>query len=220
MNLKNAFRYQNKLGNMLNQCTILLSSKPNLTKITETHLRSKVVKEDEDLVITNDNSGEDLIGNINNLMGFAMYLLAQKELLTKAIRKAKIEASMDIDGETSMNQSRQNLAKAFSYMADLKASENVITGGGSGVKFNADGEQVTYRCDLKRVISIDYDRNKVKSNLKALSKKANETSEAIDAALVTATVDYDPPFDVDDTIVSIFNAWVEANPPETEETEG
>ena len=213
MNLKNAFRYQNKLSQMLNQCTAALSIRSNLTKTQETHLRSKVVKEDEDVTIVTDNSGEDLVGNINNLMGFTMYLIGQKEALTKAIREAKMAADMDVDGETALNQARQTIAKALSFMADLKASETTIAGGGNGVKFNADGEQVTYRCDLKRVVSINYDRNQVKSNLKALTKKANETSEAIDAALITTQVDYDPPFEADDTIVSVFNNWVDANAP-------
>ena len=45
----------------------------------------------------------------------------------------------------------------------------MIPNGGTGYRFNTDGNQVSYRCDVKKVTTINYDRNKVRNHLAALN---------------------------------------------------
>ena len=40
-----------------------------------------------------------------------------------------------------------------------------------------------------------------------LSKKSDETSAALDAALVNTSVEYEPPFDVNETFAEAFEAY-------------
>jgi hypothetical protein len=47
MNLKEAFRYQNKLQHLMDEATDILSDDRNITKTQNTHLRSKVMAEAE-----------------------------------------------------------------------------------------------------------------------------------------------------------------------------
>ena len=57
--------------------------------------------------------------------------------------------------------------------------------------------------------TINFDRNRVKKMCADLSRKADETSAALDAALVNTTVDYEAPFDVNDTFSEAFDIFVE-----------
>ena len=81
---------------------------------------------------------------------------------------------------------------------------------GVGYRFNNEGNQVSYRCDVKRVTTINFDRNKIRKMCADLSKKSDETSAALDAALVNTPVEYEAPFDVNETFAEAFEAHMSA----------
>jgi len=110
-----------------------------------------------------------------------------------------------------LNGKRQEIAGLLRRMAGLRASETLIAGGGTGYRFNNEGNQVTYRCDVRRVVTINFDRNKVRRMCADLSRRADEVSAALDAALVNTQVDYAAPFDVNDTFAEAFEAYLEAS---------
>ncbi len=59
-------------------------------------------------------------------------------------------------------------------MNDLRSSEVTLSNGGTGCRFNAEGNQISYRCDVRRVTTINFDRNYIRSELgKAGQKSAN-----------------------------------------------
>ena len=62
----------------------------------------------------------------------------------------------------------------------------------------------------KRVTTIDFDRNKIRKMCADLSKKSDETSAALDAALVNTPVEYEAPFDVNETFAEAFEAHMSA----------
>ena len=109
-----------------------------------------------------------------------------------------------------LNALRQSIARTFRQMNSLRSSEQIISGGGSGYRFNTDGNQVSYRCDVKRVVTINFDRNKVRKELEKLDKKSDETSAQLDLCLVTSKVDYDPPFDVNSSFAEAFEGFMGA----------
>ncbi|MBQ7480009.1 MAG: hypothetical protein IJT01_14120 [Selenomonadaceae bacterium] len=49
-------------------------------------------------------------------------------------------------------------------------------GEGRGYVFNKDGNQTEYFYDIDRILTIDYDRNKVRDMAKALHREAEEIS--------------------------------------------
>ena len=118
------------------------------------------------------------------------------------------DLSAGLDGEVGLNARRQEVAAVFRRMAGLRASETLIPNGGTGYRFNNEGNQVSYRCDVKRVVTINFDRNKVRKMCGDLSKKADDTSNALDAALVNSKVDYVAPFDVNDTFADVFESFI------------
>ena len=66
---------------------------------------------------------------------------------------------------------------------------------------------MSYRCDVKRVTTIHFDRNKIRKMCAQLSRKADAVSAELDAVLITTQVDYAPPFDVNDTFAEAFGVF-------------
>ena len=208
MNLKEAFRYQNKLQSFMDEAQNILDCDANVTKVENTYLRHKVMPEAEDETVLATPETE-YYGQITGIAQFLLYLLGEKESLFAAIRTAKDTLDIDMDSEVSLNASRQSVAHTFKRMNDLRSSEQTISNGGNGYRFNAEGNQISYRCDVKRVTTINYDRKVIRAELGKLNKKADETSTKIDLCLVTSKVDYVPPFDVNASFAEAFEAYME-----------
>ena len=208
MNLKEAFRYQNKLQSFMDEAQSILDSDSNVTKVENTYLRHKVMAEaeDETVLVAPDTEYAE---QITEIARFLLYLLHEKSLLAAAIRRAKDALEIDMDSEVSINAARQSIAHTFKHMNDLRSSEQTISNGGTGYRFNAEGNQTSYRCDVKRVTTINYDRKVIRAELEKLNKASDEISTKIDLCLVTSTVDYVPPFDVNVSFAEAFETYTE-----------
>ena len=114
-----------------------------------------------------------------------------------------------MDSEVGLNRQRQELAEVFRHMTTLRNSEKTIAGGGSGFRFNGEGNQVSYRCDATQVTTIDFDRNKIRGLAMALGKKADEISMSMDKCLVNTEVLYEQPFDMNESFEDILNDFIE-----------
>ena len=209
MNLKEAFRYQNKLQSLMDEAKSILDCEDNITKVTNTYLRHKVMAEAEDETVLLVPATE-YRDQITKVARFLLYLLDEKDELFAAIRKAKDGLDVDMDSEVSLNASRQSIARTFKRMNDLRGSEQTISNGGTGYRFNAEGNQVSYRCDVRRVTTINYDRNFIRAELGNLNRKADEMSTKLDLCLVTSKVDYEPPFDVNVSFAEAFDIFTES----------
>ena len=209
MNLKEAFRFQNKLQSMMEEAQSILGHDMNITKVQNTYLRKKVMAEAEDET-TIDPPSTEYSEKITEMAVFLLSLLDEREKLSAAIHRTKagLDLPAGLDGEVGLNSKRQEIAGLFRRMTGLRASETLIPNGGTGYRFNNDGNQVAYRCDVKRVVTINFDRNKVRRMCSDLSKKADAVSSALDAALVNAQVDYIAPFDVNDTFADVFEDFL------------
>ena len=207
MNLKEAFRYQNKLQKVIDMSGNLLYER-NVVLVKETLLRSKVMDgaQDETVLIEPQIEYHE---HITDLACLFVSMMEEKEKLSAAIRNVKKDLPIDIDAEVNLNSSRQMLAKTFRDMSKIKASETTIPNGGVGYRFKEDGEQVTYKCDLKRVTTINFDRNVVRKLQAKLNARAEEVSAEIDRAMVNTEVDYEPVFDVNDTFADIFEDYLD-----------
>lgn len=207
MNLKDAFRAQNKLQTLMDEASEILQDQGNTLKVTTTHLRSKVMPEAQDAV-TEDAAPCEYAEHINQVAAFLMAMLVEREKLSAAIHDAKAQLPLDMDSETGLNRARQELAGIFRQMAVLRNSEVVIANGGSGYRFNGEGNQVSYRCDAKRVTTINFDRNKVRGMATELGRKADEVSARLDQCLVNTTVDYALPFEMNDSFDTISSDFI------------
>ena len=203
MNLKEAFRFQNRIHRLMEDAENILCRERNITKTENTVLRHKVCPEADDET-TVDASDSEFAEQITEIAVLLMYLLEQREKLSYAICEAKRGMDIDFDGEVSLNSKRQQLAGLFRHMGEIRCSESLLPHAGTGYKFNAEGNQVSYRCDLKRVTTINFDRNKVRSFASGLNKKSDRISAELDKCMVNTEVAYEAPFDVNDTFAEVL----------------
>ena len=209
MNLKEAFRYQNKLGALMDEAQSILGRDENITKVENTYLRKKVFDGAENETVI-DTPPTEFADRITDIVRFLMALMEQREVLSKAIHAAKNALPIDMDSEVGLNAKRQEIARVLKRMSDVRSSEVVINGGGTGYRFNQEGNQVTYRCDVKRVTTINFDRKSVRMFAAEMNRKADAVSSELDRCLVNAEVSYEAPFDVNDSFAEIFGAFADA----------
>lgn len=207
MNLKEAFRFQNKLESLINETEAILSSEECVTLTRRTYLYKKVNPDvtNQTVTVTPDT---EFYKQINELIEFAMYLLDQKSKLSKAISITKNNLPLDLDGEVGMNRYRQRISDVFRYMARIKGKEVTEINGGVGYRFNNEGNQIAYKCDVERVTTINFNRNTVRKYATQLSKTADETSLEIDKCMINYEVDFEPSFDVNDSFDEVFENFI------------
>ena len=210
MNLKEAFRYQNKIERLMCEAKDILSHERNVTKVENTSLRHKVNPDATDET-TLELPETEYADQITEIAVFLMFLLDEREKLSRSIREAKKTMDIDFDGEVSLNAKRQTIADVFRRMSEIRCSEKLHPNMGVGYKFNAEGNQVSYRCDLKTVTTINFDRNKVRAYAAGLSKKADLISAELDKSMVNTEVDYESSFDVNDTFAEVLQWHIDRN---------
>lgn len=209
MNLKEAFRFQNKLGSLMEEAQGILSRDANITRVENTYLRKKVFDGAENETVV-DTPPTEFADRITDIVSFLVFLMEQREALSKAIRVAKNALPIDMDSEVGLNAKRQEIVRVFKHMTDVRNAEVVINGGGTGYRFNQEGNQVTYRCDVKRVTTINFDRKVVRNLAAEMNRRADLISAELDRCMVNSEVAYEAPFDVNDSFSEIFDAFADA----------
>ena len=209
MNLKEAFRFQNKLGSLMEEAQGILSRDANITGVENTYLRKKVFDGAENETVV-DTPPTEFADRITDIVRFLVFLMEQREALSKAIRVAKNALPIDMDSEVGLNAKRQEIVRVFKHMTDVRNAEVVINGGGTGYRFNQEGNQVTYRCDVKRVTTINFDRKVVRNLAAEMNRRADLISAELDRCMVNSEVAYEAPFDVNDSFSEIFDAFADA----------
>ena len=200
MNLRESFQYMNFLDDKLRDLGSLLYDTHIVTKTVEHHYKSRAVKDAEDeikdIVREEDYDPQDLLDLMEAI-------LTEKEALSTAIYKAKNKAEINIDHAVSINKAKQKYAKRLKWLSELKSSEKESTG--KAYMINNEGNQTSYCYDVKRVTTIDYDRNKVKKAYKAITKECEEMSTLIDKVQINTEVIFEPKFDLSDTIEDMLD---------------
>lgn len=208
MVLKEAFRTQNYLENLINRGLMFLSSPCNVTATKQEHMRKKVNADatDEVVEVPKSTTFENDKITPNVVVDFVMDVIAEKEKLTSAIAVAKAGSEIDIDSSIALNKTRQVVANTLNSMANIKASERVTTG--RDYKFNADGDQVSYVYSINETTTIDFDRTKVKALAKKLSRESDEVSTKLDALNVTVNVNYESKYEIGDSFEDCLNVFL------------
>lgn len=206
MNLKEAFRFQNCIERMISETENILSSEDCVTLTRRTYLYKKANPDAENETVTVIPDTE-YYQQLNELIEFVMYLLEQREKLSEAINRTKQSLPLDLDGEVSLNRYRQRMSDIFRQMARIKGREVTECNSGVGYRFNNEGNQVSYKCDVKRVTTINFDRNSVRKYAAQLSEKADSASIEIDKCLINYEVDFEPTFDVNDSFDEVFEKF-------------
>lgn len=172
-----------------------LSDADNVMTITEKHLRSKALAGQQDDTVDVSRKADEGF-DVGRLLGIWQELMEEKERLGAAIGKAKAGMGFNLDAAVDANKSRRAFLGMLQELANRKSSHELQKGEGRGYVFNNDGNQTSYCYDIDRILTIDYDRNKVRAMVKELNRSSDEVSIKIDEALLQTQVDYALKFDL------------------------
>ena len=200
MILKEAYRYQNFLTNLISNAQTYLGNGSFVMTTTQKHMKSKANPEatDDDLEVP---KSYNVDFTPIQLVDFLMDAIQEKQKLSDAIAEAKKNTEIDLDSSYAMNKTKQSLVKVFKTMAGRKATETEKQG--RDYRFNVNQEQVAYTYTIKEVTKLDYDRNVVKALAKKLAKETDEVSTKLDQLELTTEVDFEPKYDMNDTLEDI-----------------
>ena len=205
MNLKEAFQAQNKIESLFDFVSGYLDDEKNLTSVTEKHFRSKAAEgqPDEKINIVVDNKFPP-----DKVIDFLLLLIAEREKLAEAIHEAKSSMKFDLDSAVDVNKKRHRALENLRGLRQFQSSSLIQKNAGIGYVFNKEGNQTTYRYDIERVKTIDFDRNRIRKLIKKLQKAADNISNEIDSALLSTTVAYKLPFDVHAGELEVLEEYV------------
>lgn len=191
MNLRESFQYMNFLDGKLEDIEWKLRDTKNVVTIKETHMKSASNPnfQDEDKTIEPDIEFEAV-----QLIDFMDVIMKEKTELSKAIHEAKNKAEVNLDHAISLNKAKQKQAIILKRLIDLKTKEEERRE--TAYMINNEGNQVPFYYPVKRVATINYDRNKVKKRYKAIKKECDEMSTLIDKIQINTEVVFDPKWDV------------------------
>ena len=195
MNLKEAFQAQNKLGELMGYIILYLSDSDNVMTITEKHLRSKALAGQQDESVDASSKAEEAF-DVGRLLGIWEELMEEKNRLSTAIGKAKADMDFNLDAAVDENKSRRAFLSTLQKLANRKSTHELEKGAGRGYVFNNEGNPTSYCYDIDRIMTIDYDRSKVRAMVKEMNRISDEVSIKIDEALLRTHVDYTPRFDL------------------------
>lgn len=197
MNLKESYRYANFLENLLSTAQNYLMRDDFVTTTKEDHLRSKANKDAEDELGVIVDKQTDVDFTPNQVIDFIVKVISEKEKLFAAIANAKSTTEINIDNAISINKKKQSIISVFQMLANRKSRETQTTG--RDYKFDINGEQKPYSYNIKRVTSIDYDRDSVKNLIKKYRKECDTVSTKLDEIEINTQVSHDCLFDINDS---------------------
>lgn len=204
MNLKESFRYQNFIEAAIRAAGTSVCSADHCLTTTKKHLRSASNPDAED--ITEVVEVDPFFSN-DDVLRFMSFMVDQKKKLTEAICAAKKALPFDVDAAIATNKCRQQVCSSIRSM--LRATQpSKRTTDGRDYKFNVEGNQTSYYYTIEVTKEVAYKQEEAKKLLKELIVKSDEVSSAIDGAMVTTAVDYEPPFDVNDTFEDVMNEFL------------
>lgn len=204
MNLKESFRYQNYLEGLMSSAGVSLTSPEHCLSVTKTHLRKKANAEAEDMTETVD-SGEFYAND--DVLQFMLFLIGEREVLTVAIDRAKASVDFDLDAAIETNKFRQLAAARIRSM--LRFTKSKKTERGSDYTFNVDRNQTEYFYDIEVVSEEAFNRDVAKKAMRELLEQADKTSAEIDAAMINTKVEYNAPFNVNESFEDVMAAFIE-----------
>ena len=203
MNLKESFRYQSFLENMLGYAGSSLTGREHSLTVTKNHLRKKANAEAEDMMETVD-VGEFFKND--DVLKFMTMLVEERSKLTNAIGKAKASIGFDLDAAIETNKFRQTVANRVKTMLRFTASKK--TERGTDYKFNVEGNQTQYYYDIEVEANEAFDRSVAKDTMRKLILEADKVSAEIDSAMINAMVEYDAPFNVNDSFEDVMTDFL------------
>lgn len=214
MNLKESFRYQKFLDGLMRSAATTLQNPYHCLQTTKIHYRKAVNPNAVDETEIVDDG--EFVPN-DTVLAFMAHLVEERENLSVAISKAKQSVNFDIEAAIETNKFRQLLNNSIRQMLRQVGTKRKIKE--TDYKFDINEQQVPYRYDVEITTTERYDKENAKGLMRYTITKADEVSAAVDAAMINTTVEYEPPYDVNEAFDDVLEAFVKDHPEFTPDVE-
>ena len=210
MNLKEAFHYQNLFTSILRNLCREMDDRSSYMEETTVIEQSKVDPMLPDLTTVADR--DDILkrydlSSFDDLFAIANWIMDENMALLNAIKKAKESISYDLDGAIQLNKQRQSFADVFKRLSRCREDKHTYSRGGMGFRFNAEGNQVDFRCDKTVTVKPRFDVSLAKKHAQETASWSEQCSSNIDHYMVNTTVEYTPLFPANATLDDAIDAW-------------
>ena len=207
MNLKESFRYQKFLDTLMANASASIVAVDHCLKTVKVHRRNAVNPDADDM--TEEVEVPAFIPN-DTMILFMSYLVDEREKLSIAIGKAKASIGFDIDAAVETNKFRQSLHSSIRRM--MRYAPGKSKSQARGYKFDINGVQQAYIYDVETTTSENYTKDTAKALMRNMITTADDVSARVDAALINTTVEYDPPYDVNESFEDVLETFVSNTP--------
>lgn len=173
------------------------------SRVKPHNLRNKSNYEAQDMVETVD-VGEFYMND--DVLSFMLLLVEERQKLTDAIGRAKASVGFDIDAAVETNKFRQAVAARTKAMLRFVPSKRIEQG--RDYKFNVEGNQTPYLYEIEVETTEAFDRGRAKDVVREIMLQADKASAEIDSALINTQVEYEPPFNVNDSFDDVMEEFL------------
>lgn len=207
MNLKEAFRWQKHLDDLMHTATRMLTPRFGdgacecyTMDVVEHHMynESNPDKPNCDKPVPPSEHKPE----VTSVIEVMLTLIEERAKLSKAIETAKRKAPICIDAEIQTNNFRNQAVKGIELM--LSASKpRQINKSGSDYMLDVNKAPVSYVYPVVVEYTERFSRPGINKFLDEVTSKFEETSSQIESSMVNADVDYTPPFSIRATVESL-----------------
>lgn len=201
LNLKQSFKHQNKLSELIDSLTSHLSWSENVSNITELHKKEKVIESKSDETITRE---KNLKYDTDDVVKTLLTLVDEKCKLTHAINCAKVYTDKDIDGIIASNIIIRKALRPLKVMCSLKETTKIKNG--KDYSFNVEGNQMPFIYEIEEISKPDFNQSELKKVVKEYESQLEEDSNMIDEIYVSTKVDYTPIISDNDTLEDVIES--------------
>lgn len=205
MNLKDAFKYQTKLHDIVAELDSYLRT---VSVRTELHKKSASLPSATDEVV--DISVERRFDcETDNIIKAICAITNERIMLNRAIYKAKHDLTIlydiDIDCLTVNNKMLHDLQRLLHTLYNKRDTTYKHTG--NACTLSSDGNSsITYTYPIEGTIVYDYNKDDVKMAYKHLIVQTDCNSDLIASKILSTELDFTPNFDYNDDASSIIQS--------------
>lgn len=213
INIKEAYRYHNYLDDIMQSLFSHLRAN-NAIVITEKHNKSKADPDAEDSVVTikpEKHFGDNY--NVVDIASLINEIIAEKLHLSNSIVTAKENLkfrsgkyTFTIDSAIEYAKKTRSLTTYIRSLLNLKSKEE--NESGRGLKFNAEGNQISYIYDIEKITTIDFDRKVLGTLHKKLLGQADELSTLVEENMLKKVVVFSPRYSVHKSVDEIVEDYL------------
>lgn len=209
MNINEACALAKKMESWKRELSMLLSKKEYVFNIRENHLKSLADTTKIDEILENqtekayDVTVDDICTIIEKLINEKTVLAGLIETTKNDLKVTVNGKEMSVDAATEYNKGIRDFAYSLNTLGRNKNS--VLKTNERDFRLDVEGKQTVYMYPCSTEYTLTFDKSKIESKKKELTKLADKNSIEIDKARITSVLIFNTNLDINDSLEEVIN---------------